>query len=178
MISSFSKLRIYLPGPMEACRATAPIWRNEIKSKLVAVGFDKENIIDPVERQPSGEYEAIDEARAANRWADVDRITREIVNHDLRFVDLCDILICHLFPNVVTCGTWDELFMASSQRKPVFIIMDNWQENVPSWLFGRFGHEAMHSSVDEVINRMRNIRDGMEPLPEGWRNLHDRTYTV
>jgi len=178
MISSFSKLRIYLPGPMESCRDTAADWRNDIKPRLVALGFNEENIVDPVKRQPEGEYEAIDRARAIGNWADVDRITGEIVNHDLRFVDLCDFLICHLFEGVLTCGTWDEIFMASQQRKPVFIIMKDWREKAPSWLFGRFGHAMMHEDIDEVVNRLRNIRDGMEPPPEGWRNLYDRTYTI
>ena len=178
MISSFSKLRIYLPGPMEACRTTAPVWRNEIKPKLVLIGFNEENIIDPVERQPKGEYEAIDRARALRNWADVDKITKEIVCHDLRFVDDCNFLICHLFDDVITCGTWDEIFMASLQRKPVFIIMKDWQDKAPSWLFGRFGHSMMHDSIDDVVNRLRNIRDGMEPPPKGWRNLYDSTRTA
>ena len=178
MISSFNKLRIYLPGPMESCRDTAAYWRNEIKQKLVSIGFNEENIVDPVKRQPEGEYEAIDRARAIGNWSEVDRITKEIVHHDLRFVDDCNFLICHLFDGVLTCGTWDEIFMASLQRKPVFIIMKNWQEKAPSWLFGRFGHAMMHEDIDEVINRLRNIRDGMEPVPKGWRNLYDNTHTI
>jgi len=140
---------------------------------LLDLGFQKYNIIDPVERQPKGEYEELDRLREANKWDEFEALTKKIVGHDLRYVDLCDILISHLFYGVQTCGTWDEIFMACLQRKPVFTVMENWCEKCPGWLIGRIGHEMMHDSIEEVVESLKCLQRG-EWRPRGWRPLDER----
>ena len=140
---------------------------------LLNLGFQSFNIIDPVARQPEGEYQRLDSLRAENKWDEFEALAKHIVAHDLRYVDLCDIQIAHLFRGISTCGTWDEIFMACMIRHPVFIVMENWKEVAPSWIIGRNGHEMMHNNLEEVIENLRRLQRG-EWKPKGWRPLDER----
>jgi hypothetical protein len=140
---------------------------------LETLGFQKKNIIDPVERQPAGEYQELDRLRADEDWDGFMALAKKIISHDLRYVDHSDFLLCHLFYGVQTCGTWDEVFMARLERKPVFVMMENWKEKAPGWLIGRVGYEMMNENMEEVIERLREIQRG-DWKPKGWRPLDER----
>ena len=172
-MNMFHNVRVYLPGPMEASRDDCHVWRDDLTKKLIDIGFDAECIIDPVKRQPDGEYKALDAFREMNQWDDFEELAKRIVGQDLRYVDVSDVLIAHLFPAVKTCGTWDEIFTACLQRKPIFVIMKDWREHVPSWLIGRVGHEMMFDTLDEVIKYLKLMRDGHARKPKGWRNINE-----
>lgn len=154
-------------------RDKAAQWRNRLKPMLLELGFQRYNIIDPVERQPQGEYQELDRLRDANEWGEFEALAKKIVAHDLRYVDLCDILIGHLFYGVQTCGTWDEIFMACLERKPVFLAMENWREKAPGWIIGRNGYEMMHNNIEEVVENLCRLKGG-EWKPKGWRPLDER----
>jgi hypothetical protein len=158
---------------MEASRDDCHIWRDDITQRLIELGFDEECIIDPVKRQPRGEYQALDTYRAMNKWDNFEELAKRIVSQDLRYVDVSDVLIAHLFPNVKTCGTWDEIFTACLQRKPIFVVMENWREHVSSWLIGRVGHDMMFDSMDEVIRYLELMKSGIAKKPKGWRNINE-----
>lgn len=170
---NFADTRVYLPGPMESMRDKQAHWRNRLKPMLLDLGFQKKNIVDPVERQPEGEYQELDRLRGERDWDGFQALAKKIVQHDLRYVDLCDILVGHLFHGVQTCGTWDEVFMACLQRKPVFLAMNEWQDKCPAWIVGRIGHEMMHENIEEVVENLKRLQRG-EWKPKGWRPLDER----
>jgi len=173
MITSFENLRVYLSGPMEFHREDCHVWRDKMTDKLIVAGFNRNNIIDPVARTPEKEWQDCSTARKHNCYDVLEKIAQKIIKTDLRYVDVTDFVIVHLFDGVRTCGTWDELFLARTQRKPVFVIHPGGVKNASVWLIGRVGANQIFSSMDEVIDRLNAIRVGKVNPPLGWRNIYE-----
>jgi hypothetical protein len=140
----------------------------------MGIGFSAENIVDPVIRQPRGEVELIRDCKDRGDFRALEELGRQLIKLDLRFVDVSDFLIVHLFPGIETCGTWDELFEARRQRKPVFVINPVPLEDTSIWLMGRVGLDQIFKTKEEVVERLRQIRDGEVAPPSGWRNIYER----
>lgn len=162
----------YLSGPMEYQREECHLWRNDIKAKLILLGMEPRHIIDPVARTCEADWRTLEDYKQKGEWDAVESEGKMIYQEDLRYVDKSDFLITHLFEGVKTCGTWDETFMARGQRKPVFVIQPGGIEKASMWLIARVGWRQIFSSVDEVIENLRQIRDGEISIPEGWRDVY------
>jgi hypothetical protein len=174
MPTQFESLRVYLSGPMEN-QENCNDWRKNITAKLVKLGFNKDNIINPVDRRLAVEHR-IDYFKKMKMWSHLEHVGDQVIKKDLRYVDVTDIVIVHFFEGVETAGTWDEIFTARNQRKPVFVIMPGGlTEKTSVWLLGRVGRHQIFSNMDEVMERLRAIRDDDIAPPRGWRNIHYET---
>jgi nucleoside 2-deoxyribosyltransferase len=82
---------------------------------------------------------------------------------DLRLVDISDFLIVNLDLDIHPCGTYEEIFWANRQKKPIIIHMVQGKQSTPDWLFGTIPHEMIFSSWEDIknylvdINSLKNI---------------------
>ena len=79
---------------------------------------------------------------------------------DLRLVDISNFLVVNLDLDVHPCGTYEEIFWANRQKKPILIHMEQGKKNAPDWLFGTIPHQMIFSSWDEIKEYLRNIDSG------------------
>jgi len=160
MLNRLCKTRCYLCGAMDRAADAGVGWRKDIRRKLAALGI---NWLDPT-RKPIDIGKEDDESRAKRRAAkktgDWEKIVREIKPIrcvDLRMVDVCDFLVVYLDLEVHACGTYEEIFLANRQKKPVFIVVEQGKENTPDWLFAALPHAYFHSSWEECYAHLERI---------------------
>jgi len=76
---------------------------------------------------------------------------------DLRMVDLSDFLIVSIDLEVHQCGTYEELFLANREKKPIIIMVTQGKRNCPDWLLGTVPHDLIFDSWGEVKQYVRHV---------------------
>lgn len=98
---------------------------------------------------------------------------RPIRNVDLRFTDMADFLIVNLDLEVHPCGTYNEVFIAVQQKKPIIIHCEQGKKEIPNWLWGCCKHELFFSTWHEVKEYLRHIDEDKEANHLGRWQLFD-----
>jgi hypothetical protein len=80
-----------------------------------------------------------------------------IRSYDLRMVDISDFLVVHLDLNIPTCGTWEEIFIANKQKKPIILHMEQGKKKIPYWLFSVIPEQLLFDDWNEVYKYIRHI---------------------
>lgn len=152
--------RAYLCGPMEHESDNGVNWRIEIQLELK----DLEIIfLDPTSKPTHVGIEdettkiLLNDLREKGDYKLLRQIIQPIRSYDLRMVDISDFLIVHLDRDIPTCGTWEELFLANRQKKPIVLHFAQGKNKVPHWLFDVIPDQMMFSSWNEVYNYVRHI---------------------
>jgi len=136
-------------------------WRQYLRSELRDLGLI---FLDPTNKP----INAIDEItlgeqiKAARLAENYDMIAdgKEIRHIDLRMCDMADFLIVNLDKDVPTCGTWEELFNANREKKPILVRYAQGKRNAPSWLFWTIPHQHIFSTWDEIYAYIREVDSG------------------
>ena len=158
-------MRTYLAGAMDRVADGGVGWRNRISPILKSMGVTVLNPCDkPVEvgledEGTRGEIEFL------KRNKQYDKIRKEygvIRTLDLRCVDISDFIIASIDTNVHACGTYEEISVANSQKKPVLIWCQQGKKNAPNWLFFMLPHQHIFSSLDELLEYLVNIDTGRD----------------
>ena len=92
-----------------------------------------------------------------NKIADSMRVIR---NTDLRMVDISDFLVVNLDLDIHPCGTYEELFLANRQKKPIILRIKQGKSETPDWLLGTIPHETIFSTWDEVRDYLDLVDKG------------------
>ena len=148
-------------------------WRQYAKKKLweLELGvidptdsplLDSENLETPEKRQQVLEW------KKSGEYDKVKQHYKTICLADIRLVELSNFLICYLDITQYPCGTYDETFFAASQKKPVLIVCPHRKSEVPNWLWGRLKHELFFQSIDECIEYLKRVDEGLEPTLNRW----------
>lgn len=90
---------------------------------------------------------------------------------DLRMVDVSDFLIVNLDMDIHACGTYEEIFLANRQKKPILIHVEQGRNAVPDWLLGTVPEEHIFDSWGDLYDYL-NLVDG-DP---GWSDPYGRWY--
>ena len=155
-ISSKNRLkgsRVYLCGAMDRVPDGGVQWRESITPWLHELGI---NVIDPCNKPIDIAVEDIEHRELRREWKEdlrYDELTREIKllrAIDLRFVDVSDFIIVYLDTSVHACGTYEEIFLANRQKKPVLIVCEGGVDNMPDWMFGVLPHQHFFNNWDEL----------------------------
>ena len=77
------------------------------------------------------------EIKNVNRW-------------DLRAIDLSSFVIFDLDLDIHLCGSYEEIFVANQQSKPVLFHTHGKKNKLSKWLYGRFPHQHMFNTWDEL----------------------------
>jgi len=155
-------VRLYMSGaidrvPDEEMGETH--WRNVLTPWLEERGV---SVLDPchkpidigLEDEPRRKLRR--EAKARGDWAAVeaDRIIRKV---DLRMVDISDAVIAYLDMDHKPCGTFEEIFLAISQRKIVMIVTKGGKAATPDWIFWACGSNLIFENFYELKEYLHQV---------------------
>lgn len=164
---------LYLAGPINFAPDNGRNWRSEFKHKALQKGC-KFTILDPTDK-PTGLGEHVNEERdyaevfrENEQWDDLTKYVKRYRRIDLRMVDLSDIFIMYVNVDIHTCGTYQEMTFAESQRKPILAIIHGGKKKAPDWLFAVVNHNEMFATVDECVNYLTSINTNMIGVDERW----------
>jgi uncharacterized membrane protein len=90
---------------------------------------------------------------------------------DLRMVDICDFLIVNLDMDIHACGTYEEIFLANRQKKPILIHVEQGRNAVPDWLLGTVPEEYIFDNWKDLYDYLDRVNGDPE-----WVDTHGRWY--
>lgn len=149
-------------------------WRNQVTHELIKVGINSNNILDPI-LDRTGKMPIKEEIRRiklfkdTNNFRELKELSKTIIRHDLRMVDISDALILGVisqdnkFPT--TFGTTHEIITAVEQHKPIFVYSNLAYKEFPLWLIGLLPNlnywartaeelaQLIYRDVEENINK-------------------------
>lgn len=107
-----------------------------------------------------------------------DRVTdrmKTVRSYDLNLVDRSDFIIAHLVPDVASWGSAEEIVTAVRMKKPIFISMEGGKAKTPLWMLGMLPHKYIYNSLDEVVEMLYAIDNGIKPIDsDRWRLLQKK----
>jgi hypothetical protein len=174
MSNLLHKTKTYLVGHMQYLSGRD--WREEVTEKLEPLGitcFDpyKKPFIKDVEEDEASriEMETWMKTKQYDRVGERMKIVR---SYDLNLVDRSDFIIAHLVPDVASWGSAEEIVTAIRMKKPTFISMEGGKAKAPLWLLGMLPHKYIYNSLDEVVEMLYAIDNGIKPIDsDRWRLL-------
>jgi nucleoside 2-deoxyribosyltransferase len=159
--------RVYLAGAIDRVKDRGKGWRENITPFLEDLGI---TVFDPLKKHGTVGLEddivhkQKKQLKAAQMYDDLSSLMKDIRRVDLRLVDISDFLIISLDLGSHPCGTYEELFLANRQKKPIILHMTQGKENTPDWLFGTIPHQMIFSCWDGVkdylvyIDQVKDIK--------------------
>jgi hypothetical protein len=135
-------------------------WRQYLKHELHDLGI---HWLDPT-RKPIDIGVEDDNSRAlrakAKQAGDL-RAVREEMNPirrvDLRMTDISDWIPVNIDLDIHACGTYEELFLANSQKKPVLVHIEQGLKSTPDWLTAALPLEHIFDTWDDMVTYVRHV---------------------
>ena len=152
--------RCYLAGAMDRVIYRGKGWRQEITPFLESLGIVVFNpILKPTEVGLEDQDTHLVKAKLKKkkRYEELSSMMKVIRSVDLRLVDISDFLIVNLDLDIHPCGTYEEIFWANRQKKPIIIHMVQGKEHTPDWLFGTVAHQMIYSDWNDVYGYLEHI---------------------
>jgi hypothetical protein len=165
--------RVYLAGAMDRVADRGNGWRDKITPFLESLNII---VFNPIKKPTVvGQEDELThkhkvKLKNAGKYDELSQLMKTIRSVDLRLVDISDFLIVNLDLDIHPCGTYEEIFWANRQKKPIVIHMVQGKENAPDWLFGTVPHEMIFSSWDNIKSYLGEINSKEEI------NTHNRWY--
>lgn len=160
MINRLRNQRVYLAGAMDRVADRGNGWRDSITPFLDKLGI---TVFNPIKKPSSvgKEDEHIQNLKKSYKLNhDYDKLSdlmKTIRSVDLRLVDISDFLIVNLDLDIHPCGTYEEIFWANRQKKPILIHMVQGKQNAPDWLFGTIPHNMIFSCWGELKDYLHYV---------------------
>lgn len=152
--------RVYLAGAMDRVADRGNGWRDNITPFLESLGII---VFNPIKKptvlgQEDNETHKLKlKLKSEENYQQLSSIMKTIRSVDLRLVDISDFLIVNLDLDIHPCGTYEEIFWANRQKKPIIIHMVQGKKNAPDWLFGTIPHEMIFSSWESIKEYLLHI---------------------
>jgi len=153
-------MRAYLAGAMDRVPDGGSGWRNKMTPMLQRLGV---TVLDPCDKpieigiEDEESRVLIDHYKETGQF---DRIRKEygvIRTLDLRCIDISDFIVASIDIDVHACGTYEEISIANSQKKPVLIWCQQGKENAPNWLFFMLPHEHIFGSLEDLMGYLEHV---------------------
>ena len=152
--------RVYLAGAMDRVPDRGNGWRDNITPFLEEIGVV---VFNPIKKptilgqEDDETHKLKTQLKLQENYNELSSLMKTIRSVDLRLVDISDFLIVNLDLDVHPCGTYEEIFWANRQKKPIIIHMVQGKKNTPDWLFGTIPHMMIFSSWDEIKSYLNSI---------------------
>ena len=152
--------RCYLAGAMDRVKDRGKGWRQEITPFLQSLGIV---VFYPITKPTEIGLEDHDthlvktKLKKKKRYEELSSMMKVIRSVDLRLVDISDFLIVNLDLDIHPCGTYEEIFWANRQKKPIIIHMVQGKEHTPDWLFGTVPHQMIYSDWNDIYGYLEHI---------------------
>lgn len=165
--------RVYLAGAMDRVADRGNGWRDNITPFLESLGIIVFNPIKKpthvgIEDEATHKYKL--KLKEEMNYDQLSSLMKTIRSVDLRLVDISDFLIVNLDLDIHPCGTYEEIFWANRQKKPIIIHMVQGKQNAPDWLFGTIPHQMIFSNWEDIKIYLHHINSNSEI------NNHNRWY--
>lgn len=172
------KTKCLVIGPMEKLRDGGKNVRKYVSEQLSPLGITVWNHYDnPIIGHDEGDEEIFNNLIKWREEGKYDELAKyKYIRHDdLCLIDKADIVIMHFDSNHLSCGTWEEVFLANRSKKPIFVFSEQGVKKLPIWLFWTLPHKYFYNSVDEVISELRLINSGDKPIDsDRWKLLQKK----
>lgn len=145
--------RVYLAGAMDRVADRGNGWRDNITPFLQSLGVVVFNPIKKptvIGQEDETTHKIKIQLKSQENYDELSSIMKTIRSVDLRLVDISDFLIVNLDLDIHPCGTYEEIFWANRQKKPIIIHMVQGKKNAPDWLFGTIPHKMIFSSWEDI----------------------------
>lgn len=161
-INNLKNMKSYLIGAMDRADDGGITWRNHITPYLESMNIV---VINPCKH---ANVKNVNESLETRRWIEYyketeqyDKINqfRKIRSADLRCIDVSDFVIVYIDMNVHLCGSYEELFTANRQKKPVLVWCEQGKQNAPNWLFFSIPHEHIFSNMIDLLTYLKYINE-------------------
>lgn len=166
--------RAYLIGHMQYLNGEG--WRDHIKKKLSDRNI---TFFDPYHKPFVTDVPEDDESRKEMlHWMETEQYdlvqTRmwAVRGYDLRLCDICDFFIAHINPSIASWGSAEEITTVVRQKKPLFLSVEGGKKKTPVWIMGKIPHKYIYNNVDEIIETIKAIDDGVIKMSsDRWKLL-------
>ena len=160
-INRLKGLSCYLSGPIEGEKDFGHGWRDSITPFLESMNVRVLNPLKPIFHGTAYLNEVkrpyMADLLEAKDWESLRNEVKQINRWDLRAVDLSSFVIVNYNIDVHMCGTYEELFLASNQNKPVLMVTKD-KSKVPLWIHGRVPMRTnCFESWDELMGYLTAI---------------------
>lgn len=177
-MKELDKLKIFLSGGIDRVEDDGFGWRIEIRKRCQESGLPF-IFLDPtdkpkglgcevgVEKYKIKEYLDKDDWDAASEWS------RNVRHIDLRMIDRTELFIIYIDLDAHLCGSYNELFEAERQQKPLFAIMKPpyKRSDFPAWLVSIFRKEEVFEGVEACVEYLKKVNNGKVELDERWLRI-------
>jgi len=163
--------RVYLAGPMDRVPDGGAVWRKKITPILQEKGM---YVLNPCDKPTTAARETeedryiINQLKQDGAFDELVSRYRNIRTVDLRMVDVSDFLIAYINIDEHLCGTYEEIFLANRQKKPVLIWCEQGKCNVPNWLFFTLPLQHIFDELSSLINYLEKIDLGYNDNTNRW----------
>lgn len=169
--------RVYLSGGMQYV-TDGQTWREKAKARLRPLGI---TCFDPYFKPFLHSFPEDNKTRAhlaasmnEGRYRWVHKRMKEVRNEDLRICDISDFALIVINPKVPSWGTAEELFEMNSQKKPVFVVIEQGRRFTPLWLMGTLPPHYFYDSLEKALLMIERINSGQKKIDSSrWRLLKD-----
>ena len=158
-------MRTYLAGAMDRVPDGGIGWRNRITPILKSMGVTVLNPCDkPVEvgLEDEGTRFEIERLKKSGKFDEIRKRHGVIRTLDLRCVDISDFIIASIDTEVHACGTYEEIAVANSQKKPVLVWSQKGKSDAPNWLFFMLPHQHIFGSLHDLLEYLINVDSGRD----------------
>jgi nucleoside 2-deoxyribosyltransferase len=163
----------YLAGPIDFADDLGKGFRQKIKAiaeekNLGIIFLDPTAKMDNLKADVGEEQGSINEYKKNGKWERLNNLMKAIVRSDLRCVDYSDFVIAYVDTDIHMCGSYSEIFLSLSQKKPTYIIVKGGRARASSWLFGVCKPEYMFDSIEELMTHLAELNDDASMLSDRW----------
>jgi hypothetical protein len=161
-MNRLSNQRVYLAGAMDRVADRGNGWRDNITPFLDSLGVIVFNPIKKptaVGQEDAQTHQYKVKLKQEKNYDELSRVMKVIRSVDLRLVDISDFLIVNLDLDIHPCGTYEEIFWANRQKKPIIVHMVQGKQSAPDWLFGTIPHQMIFSSWENIKNYLLQIHN-------------------
>jgi hypothetical protein len=153
-------MRTYLAGAMDRVEDGGKGWREKITPMLKRMGVI---VINPCDKpadiaiEDSNTRSDIEELKVSGEFGKIRENYAIIRTLDLRCVDISDFLIVSIDLDVHACGTYEEISVANSQKKPVLVWCQQGKASAPNWLFFMLPHQHIFDSMENLMGHLAYV---------------------
>jgi len=154
--------RVYLAGAMDRVADRGNGWRDNITPFLTDLGVVVFNPIkkpSTIGQEDETTHKLKIKLKLDQNYDELSSVMKVIRSVDLRLVDISDFLIVNLDLEIHPCGTYEEIFWANRQKKPIIVHMVQGKQKAPDWLFGTIPHEMIFSSWESLKDYLLHIHN-------------------
>jgi len=153
-------MRSYLAGAMDRVPDGGTGWRDKITPLLEKTGVVVLNPCDKpasVGKEDSNSRLRIDELKIDGDYEKLKEEFAVVRTLDLRCVDISDFIIASIDIDVHACGTYEEISVANSQKKPVLVWCQQGKSAAPNWLFFMLPHQHIFDSMENLMGYLAYV---------------------